>query len=155
GENEPREQMWQWLINFARPFENRLRDFLETAVLQKETDAYDPRAERVTLMTLHASKGLEFPVVFIVGCEENLLPYRREGADLEEERRLLYVGMTRAQKKLFLTHTKSRFLFGERVQNEPSRFLADIEEALKESRQTFQKPKSRTKEKEELQLKLF
>ena len=78
----------------AVPFEDRLADFLEALALQSETDAYDPRADRVTLMSLHASKGLEFPVVFIVGCEEGLLPYERKGetVDVEEERRLFYVG---------------------------------------------------------------
>ena len=90
----------------AVPFEDRLADFLETITLQSETDAYDPRADRVTLMSLHASKGLEFPVVFIVGCEEGLLPYERKGeaVDVEEERRLFYVGLTRAGRKLILTH---------------------------------------------------
>ena len=63
----------------AVPFEDRLAEFLEATVLQSETDAYDPRADRVALMTLHAAKGLEFPVVFIVGCEEGLLPYERQG----------------------------------------------------------------------------
>ncbi len=82
----------------AVPFGDRLADFLESTALQSETDAYDPRADRVTLMSLHASKGLEFPVVFIVGCEEGLLPYERVGepVDVEEERRLFYVGLTRA-----------------------------------------------------------
>ncbi|MCX6048406.1 MAG: ATP-binding domain-containing protein [Chloroflexi bacterium] len=103
-------------------------------MLQNETDDYDPRADRVTLMTLHAAKGLEFPVVLMVGCEENLLPYQRadKPTDVEEERRLFYVGMTRAQKKLVLTHAKTRFLFGQRMENAASRFLNDIEQALKE-----------------------
>ena len=94
----------------AVPFEDRLGDFLETITLQSETDAYDPRADRVTLMSLHASKGLEFPVVFIVGCEEGLLPYERKGeaVDVEEERRLFYVGLTRAGRKLILTHARKR-----------------------------------------------
>ena len=112
--NENTDEHIKRLIVRAKPFESRLVDFLETIALHKETDDYDPRADRVTLMTLHASKGLEFPVVFLVGCEETLLPYQREGQlfDLEEERRLLYVGMTRAQEKLILTHAKRRFLFG-------------------------------------------
>ena len=95
------------LILRAVPFEDRLGDFLETITLQSETDAYDPRADRVTLMSLHASKGLEFPVVFIVGCEEGLLPYERKGeaVDVEEERRLFYVGLTRAGRKLVLTQS--------------------------------------------------
>lgn len=134
------------LILKANPFDNRLKDFLEATVLQKETDEYDPRADRVTLMTLHASKGLEFPVVFITGCEENLIPYKRENKsfDVEEERRLFYVGMTRAKEKLILTHAKSRFLFGKTYNNNPSPFLNDIETALKE----FKKSEVRIQKKE-------
>jgi DNA helicase-2/ATP-dependent DNA helicase PcrA len=146
----------QQLRRRAILYENRLGEFLESMALQKETDLYDPRADRVTLMTLHAAKGLEFPVVFIVGCEEDLLPYRRgdEEPDIEEERRLFYVGMTRAQKRLILTHAKSRYLFGQQMNNRPSRFLGDIENTLKEIRKmkarkpAQEKPDSR-------QLKLF
>ena len=132
--DEKSSEYLQQLRRRAIPFEKRLGDFLESLALQKETDAYDPRADRVTLMTLHAAKGLEFPVVFIVGCEENLIPYRREEqpVDLEEERRLFYVGLTRAQQKLILTYAKRRFLFGRRYENQPSPFLADIENSLKE-----------------------
>jgi DNA helicase-2/ATP-dependent DNA helicase PcrA len=140
----------------AIPFENRLQTFLESTALQKETDLYDPRADRVTLMTLHASKGLEFPVVFIVGCEEGLLPYQRsdETPDIEEERRLFYVGMTRAQQRLILTHTKSRYLFGQPLNNPPSRFLDDIEQALKEIRaSSYRKLAKDTPD--HMQLKLF
>ncbi len=154
--NDRRTERIQQLILRAAPFQNRLPDFLESTVLQKETDVYDPRADRVTLMTLHASKGLEFPLVFMVGCEENLLPYQMEGkpVDVAEERRLFYVGMTRAQHKLILTHAKSRFLFGQKQQNEPSRFLSDIENALKEiKKMAARKP---VKEKPDSpQLKLF
>ena len=144
------------LMTKADSFENRLKDFLEVTVLQKETDEYDPRADRVTLMSLHASKGLEFPVVFIIGCEEKIIPYQREGEsfDLEEERRLFYVGMTRAQEKLILTHAKKRFLFGQSSNNPPSRFLDDIENALKEiQKRTGQK--IRKEKKEQAQLNLF
>ena len=154
-DEKPAERVQQLVLR-ASPFENRLAEFLESTVLHKETDAYDPRADRVTLMTLHASKGLEFPVVFMVGCEENLLPYQRPGKifDLEEERRLFYVGMTRAQHKLILTHAKSRFLFGQKQQNEPSRFLSDIEAALKEIKEMA--ARKFVKEKPETaQLKLF
>ena len=112
------------LLLRAIPYGNRFTDFLEAIVLQKETDEYDSRADRVTLMTLHAAKGLEFPVVFITGCEETVMPYQREGKieDVEEERRLFYVGMTRAQAKLILTHAQARFLFGQTARNAPSRF---------------------------------
>jgi superfamily I DNA/RNA helicase len=113
-----------------------LAGFLEAMALQNETDAYDPRADRVTLMTLHAAKGLEFPVVFIAGCEEGLLPYVRPGrpVDVDEERRLFYVGVTRAQRQLVLLSARTRFLFGQRMDNAPSRFVGDIEAALKEVR---------------------
>jgi DNA helicase-2/ATP-dependent DNA helicase PcrA len=153
---ETRTERAQQLVSRAAPFANRLADFLESTVLQKETDLYDPRADRVTLMTLHAAKGLEFPVVFIVGCEEGLLPYQRgeEAPDLEEERRLFYVGMTRAQQKLILTHAKTRFLFGQRQNNEPSRFLNDIENALKEFKEVAARKPAKAQP-ETVQLKLF
>ncbi|GAK50629.1 UvrD/REP helicase [Candidatus Moduliflexus flocculans] len=129
------------LIERAKPFERRLRDFLEFAALQKDADDYDPRADRVTLMTLHASKGLEFPVVFIVGCEEGVIPYQRDGEprDIEEERRLFYVGITRAREKLLLTRAQMRFLFGKTREHAPSRFLNDIEDALKEVKKREQR----------------
>ncbi len=139
----------------AVPFENDLGRFLEVLTLQKETDLYDPRADRVTLMTLHAAKGLEFPVVFIVGCEAGLLPYQhgQEPSDLEEERRLFYVGMTRAQQRLILTHAKTRLLFGQKYQNEPSPFLNDIENTLKEIKEMAARKVAQKKE--TVQLRLF
>jgi DNA helicase-2/ATP-dependent DNA helicase PcrA len=153
---EKQTERIQRLVRLAIPFENRSSDFLESIVLQKETDAYDPRADRVALMTLHAAKGLEFPVVFMVGCEEGLLPYQREGKafDLEEERRLFYVGMTRAQQKLIMTHAKTRFLFGQRQQNGPSRFLSDIEHTLKEIKKLASRKPAKEKQ-DSLQLKLL
>lgn len=140
----------------ALPFANRLGDFLNALALQREVDEYDPRADRVTLMTLHAAKGLEFPIVFLVGCEENLLPLTLPGraTDVEEERRLFYVGMTRAQQKLILSHARNRFLFGQAMDNPPSRFVNDIAQTLTEiKRMAERKP---LKEKPELQqLSLF
>jgi superfamily I DNA/RNA helicase len=140
----------------AAPFERDLRGFLEATLLQHETDHYDPRADRVTLMTLHAAKGLEFPVVFIVGCEETLLPYTLGGreSDLEEERRLFYVGMTRAQQRLILLHARRRTLFGQRMENPQSRFLADIAATLKEIR-AMAGGKAKKPAIAELQLSLF
>ncbi|MFQ5675399.1 MAG: UvrD-helicase domain-containing protein, partial [bacterium] len=122
------------LLLKSKPFNNRLDEFLDSTALQTETDEHDTNSDRVSLMSLHSAKGLEFPIVFIVGCEEKLLPYQREGkiADIEEERRLIYVGMTRAQKKLILMNAKKRFIFGEHRREPQSRFLADIENALKE-----------------------
>ena len=138
----------------AVPFEDRLGDFLEATALQSETDVYDPRADRVTLMSLHASKGLEFPVVFIVGCEEGLLPYERKGeaVDVEEERRLFYVGLTRAGRKLVLTHARKRVLFGQFMENPPSRFVGDIEAALKEMQEMKYRPPERKPESKQLSL---
>jgi superfamily I DNA/RNA helicase len=130
------------LVLRAAPFDDDLGAFLEATVLQSETDAYDPRADRVTLMTLHAAKGLEFPVVFIVGCEEGLLPYARpdEAADADEERRLFYVGLTRAQRRVVLLHADKRLLYGQPMTNPVSRFVGDIEAALKEVQQTQRRP---------------
>jgi len=101
---------------------------LRALALSQEADALQPRSEKVTLATLHASKGLEFPVVFIVGCEADLLPLRigRTASDPEEERRLFYVGMTRARRLLYLVRARSRMIFGKRAEREPSPFLLDL-----------------------------
>ena len=133
------------LLLKSKPFENDRKKFLEATALRKESDNYDHRADQVTLMTLHAAKGLEFPVVFIAGCEEGLLPYIKDDKtyDLDEERRLMYVGTTRAQEALILTNSKSRFLFGKKSHNSPSPFLHDIESTLKEITQSEHRSKSK------------
>lgn len=103
-------------------------DNLTTAATKTDTSDYRPDA--VTLMTLHSAKGLEFPTVFITGLEESVLPHSRalyDMSELEEERRLMYVGMTRAKQELYLVYAASRTLFGGRTSNPPSRFLADID----------------------------
>jgi DNA helicase II / ATP-dependent DNA helicase PcrA len=107
-------------------------------------------------MTLHAAKGLEFAVVFMVGCEETLLPYTLAGreSDLEEERRLFYVGLTRAQQQLVLLHARKRVLYGQRMENEPSPFLNDIATVLKELK-TMAGRKQKKERPEELQMSLF
>ena len=109
--------------------------FLEAALLGTEPDALVREAERVSLLTLHAAKGLEFPCVFITGCEDGLLPYTlpaRRPADPEEERRLFYVGLTRAGAYLYLSHARRRFLFGRELRLPPSPFLAGLDEELAE-----------------------
>ncbi len=106
-----------------------LQDFLEQVALVTDLDSYDASHDRVTLMTLHAAKGLEFPVVFLTGMEEGLFPHGRslqEGDALEEERRLCYVGMTRAMDKLYLSHARRRRIYGDFQYNPPSRFLGEI-----------------------------
>ncbi len=158
--DKKRQHYWRNLVETTAAFKGNLSDFLEQITLQRETDVYAPTAEKVTLMTLHAAKGLEFPVVFIAGCEEGLIPYHdgnQRNEDVEEERRLFYVGMTRAKQRLILLYTKSRFLFGQRKSNHPSRFLNDIEEALKAHQQAQIKEKKIEKDikLDQSQMKLF
>ncbi len=113
----------------ARSPDGTLSDFLEQVALVSEQDEYDADASTVTLMTLHNAKGLEFPVVFIIGMEDGVFPHYRSMGDtdqLEEERRLAYVGVTRARERLYLSHAWSRTLFGSTSYNPPSRFLSEI-----------------------------
>ena len=116
------------LVSDAQNFAS-LSDFLEEVALMSSADT-DSNEQKVTLMTLHAAKGLEFPVVFIVGLEEGILPHARVyeagPSELEEERRLMYVGMTRAREELHLTYAMSRMQFGQRSYNQVSRFIADM-----------------------------
>jgi DNA helicase-2/ATP-dependent DNA helicase PcrA len=122
------------LVGVAREFEARqpegtLADFLEQIALVTEQDEYDETDPAVTLMTLHNAKGLEFDVVFMVGMEDGVFPHYRsmgEPAQMEEERRLAYVGITRARRRLYLTHAWSRSLFGGSNYNPASRFLSEI-----------------------------
>ena len=153
--SDAEEERIDRLQRSAAPFRNRLQDFLTAMALQSEADQYDRRADRVTLMSLHAAKGLEFPVVFIAGCEEGLLPYTpaNRDVDLDEERRLFYVGMTRAQRRLILTHAGRRFLFGQSMENRLSGFVSDIESALQEVRQA--QPRRSPKRDEDRQLRLL
>ncbi|MFQ5441728.1 MAG: ATP-dependent helicase [Thermodesulfobacteriota bacterium] len=109
-----------------------LEDFLDHISLISDIDSYEETPNRLTLMTLHSAKGLEFRVVFIAGLEEGLFPHSRsmdDEGELEEERRLLYVGMTRAKKKLLLTSARSRNVFGESRYQLPSRFIDEIDPA--------------------------
>ncbi|HSK94608.1 MAG TPA: UvrD-helicase domain-containing protein [Candidatus Angelobacter sp.] len=110
-----------------------LARFLEEVALVSDQDELEDVPDRVTLITLHAAKGLEFPVVFIVGMEEGLLPHRRaleDERELEEERRLTYVGMTRAKDRLYLVHAHHRSTYGVGAQADPSRFLSELPEDL-------------------------
>ena len=130
--------------------------FLSDLSLGIEVDTWDPRADRISLLTLHAAKGLEFPVVFIAGCENGLLPLTWGKASktvLDEERRLFYVGVTRAQTKLYLCRAGKRLWRGKIRELPPSPYLTDIEEQLLE-RRLSRIPEKQTKN-EDSQLKLF
>ena len=119
------------LVGSAREF-TRLEEFLEQVALVADTDDLADD-DRVVLMTLHSAKGLEFPNVFLVGVEEGVFPHHRALSDpdeMEEERRLAYVGITRAMERLFMSHSWSRMLFGSTQYNPPSRFFDEIPEAL-------------------------
>ncbi|MEA3459542.1 MAG: 3'-5' exonuclease, partial [Chloroflexota bacterium] len=120
------------------PPEAALTTFLEEVALVSDVDNLEEEANAPTLLTLHMAKGLEFPVVFIVGLEEGILPHIRsydEPEEMEEERRLCYVGITRAKERLCLVHTFRRTLFGDSEVREPSRFLKDIPPHLVEGAQ--------------------
>ena len=123
----------------------KLPEFLENiALTEREANRRRASGSAVTLMTLHAAKGLEFKNVFLVGMEEGLFPHSRalmEPEQMEEERRLAYVGMTRAMDKLYLTYARRRLYFGTRNSNAVSRFLADIPEELLEANQVIKKTK--------------
>jgi DNA helicase-2/ATP-dependent DNA helicase PcrA len=125
---EDREANLGALLSDAQTFAS-LPDFLEEVALMSSADT-DSHGQKVTFMTLHAAKGLEFPVVFIVGMEEGIIPHSRVyeagPAELEEERRLAYVGMTRAREELHLTYAQSRLQFGQRGYNAMSRFITDM-----------------------------
>ena len=138
---EDGEERWANVIelrNHAAEFDEiappeGLARFLEEVALVSDQDELDEVPDRATLITLHAAKGLEFPVVFIVGMEEGLLPHRRaleDERELEEERRLAYVGMTRAKDRLYLVHAHHRSTYGVGAQSDPSRFLSELPEEL-------------------------
>jgi DNA helicase-2/ATP-dependent DNA helicase PcrA len=134
------------LLNLAREYNDlpdSLTEFLDHVALRSEADDYDASAS-VTLMTLHNAKGLEFPIVFLTGCEEGLFPHSRSinENDLEEERRLCYVGLTRAQQKLYVSYSRQRRFFGRdsEERNQPSRFLEEIPNHLIRSTQSDELP---------------
>lgn len=141
-EGEVRLENVRELISVAKKYdsseareehEDVLAAFLEEVALASDVDNVDQGSEAVHLMTMHSAKGLEFPIVFIAGLEEGVLPHSRSllsYEEMEEERRLMYVGLTRAKEKLFLLFTRSRMLFGSTHMNAPSRFLDDIPEEL-------------------------
>lgn len=143
------------MMGYAREYDERHPDgdllgFLEQAALVSDVDGWNAGASAVPFMTLHSAKGLEFDVVFLTGLEDHLLPHARARGDddsqhkldaVEEERRLLHVGMTRARKQLYLTHCRERFSQGRKQTVEPSRFLEELPDdcVQRESRRSFKR----------------
>lgn len=137
------------------PYEG-LKAFIDETAMMQDKDMYDQSKNAVTLMTLHASKGLEFPIVFIAGCDEGLIPYEfDEGINEEEERRLFYVGMTRAEEELHLIYVHERNWFGEKTEMTRSRFLGDIPTELIQERSQERAVRERKKEVPDEQESLF
>ncbi len=146
---ERKQNVMELLANLVRYMEENeggtLSGFLEEVALMTDIDNYNADAESVVMMTLHSAKGLEFPVVFIVGMEEGLFPGNQvmyDPTEIEEERRLCYVGITRAKEKLYITNARSRMIYGNTSLTRPSRFVSEIPDELlditrNEPQQTF------------------
>jgi len=147
---EARIENLKELLSVAKEFsagelEDNLENFLSHVALVSDIDSADTTEDRVTLMTLHSAKGLEFPVVFMAGLEEGIFPHARtlmNETEVEEERRLCYVGITRAQRKLFVTNARLRTIYGNSVMYLPSRFLKEIPEELVEKPVVKREPSS-------------
>jgi DNA helicase-2/ATP-dependent DNA helicase PcrA len=139
-QDEVRLENLREMLSVAQEFaggemENTLENFLSHVALVSDIDGVDLADERVTLMTLHSAKGLEFPVVFLSGMEEGIFPHSRtlmNEVEIEEERRICYVGITRARQKLYLSNARMRTIYGKTVMFPPSRFLAEIPAAMVE-----------------------
>lgn len=149
-QGEARIENVKELLSVAEEYRDLgLDGFLEEVALVSDLDDVNTsqseamaksKGDALTLMTLHSAKGLEFPVVFIVGLEETIMPHNRalyDKSEMEEERRLMYVGMTRAKEELYLVHASSRTLYGGRMSNPPSRFLSDIQALQNETSSSF------------------
>jgi DNA helicase-2/ATP-dependent DNA helicase PcrA len=143
------------IVNVCKHVDSNKEDFLKLSALQTDTDTYNHQSESVVLTTMHASKGLEFPIVFIAGCENGLLPFQPLGgdvSDIEEERRLFYVAMTRAKERLYITFAKKRKRYGKIEKRTPSPFIREIEKNLLTHDVAIPRKKNKTGQ---LQLKLF
>lgn len=130
-QGEARQENVRELLSVAKEYQELgLEGFLEEVSLVSDIDSADPDSQAITLMTMHAAKGLEFPVVFMPGMEETIFPHSRalyDQSEMEEERRLCYVGMTRAREELYMLYSSSRMLYGGVQHNPPSRFLSEID----------------------------
>ncbi len=152
---ETNDNVFKRMLNLTDDFGDELEEFLRFSDLGAGIDTWEKSSEKVTLMTLHAAKGLEFKCVFIVGCENNLIPYslfEGQSSDFDEEKRLFYVGMTRAKKYLFLSHAKKRFIHGREYHPGKSPFLNSIENDLTD---LFKSGYKKSPHKEDAQMDLF
>lgn len=155
GDNRNFQEILKKIVDRSSSFGLETAEFLASLSLESDTDSYDAKVEKVVLMTMHAAKGLEFPIVFIAGCEDGLIPYRHNGfgeSNHEEERRLFYVAMTRAKEMLFLSWASERSLFGQLKDRDISPFVQDIEKHLQKFVTTESKPRNTLKQ---TQLNLF
>ncbi|XLQ20578.1 MAG: ATP-dependent helicase [Candidatus Moraniibacteriota bacterium] len=143
-EGEARHENVQELLSVATKYDeidNALQKFIEEVALASDTDKINQDTDMVHLMTMHSAKGLEFPVVFMIGLEEGLIPHNRamvDNAEMEEERRLAYVGITRAKERVFFVHARQRLLFGSLQANMPSRFFDNMSKNLIEKSESNQ-----------------
>lgn len=143
SEGEVRQENVRELLSVAQKFndvslDQALEHFLEEVALASDTDEINRESEAVHVMTVHSSKGLEFPVVFLLGLEEGVFPHSRSAlspTEMEEERRLMYVGLTRAKERICLLYTEQRTIFGSTQVNPPSRFIAEIPQHLIEEKE--------------------
>ncbi|MFW6010877.1 MAG: UvrD-helicase domain-containing protein [Desulfosalsimonas sp.] len=148
------EQAFEQIKSIALSFGKNSQAFTETLSLYSDPDFFTPEAEKVSLLTMHAAKGLEFPVVFIAGCEDGLIPYSPASGrqtDMDEERRLFYVAVTRAMEELFLVSAKTRQIYGKTLNRQPSPFIDDIPGQLKKEIANTETGKK----KRQVQLSLF
>lgn len=140
-QGESRQENVKELIGYAEQYADvGLESFLEEVALLSSTDTTASQDQSVTLMTLHAAKGLEYPAVFMIGMEETIFPHSRalyDPTEMEEERRLCYVGMTRAREELYMLYAHGRLLYGGIQHNVPSRFLSEIDGQFQQSAPTF------------------
>ena len=152
GESTERSENVRALISYAEEYEQNnenatLEGFLEDIALVADVDNYDSEADAVVLMTIHSAKGLEFPVVFLPGMEEEIFPSGRsvlQAEELEEERRLAYVAITRAKDRLFMIHARERLFYGKTMYNPPSRFIDEIDSEFKKEDTPKEKAKPKT-----------
>lgn len=143
------------VLDFSEQFDKNMREFLDAVALQTDMDSYSFRAEKVFLMTMHSAKGLEFPIVFIAGCEDGLIPYRQTfelNEDIQEERRLFYVAMTRAKESLYLVWARKRQICGKLQERILSPFVNDIENQLKKHEKSIKKNET---QRGQIQLQMF